>query len=92
MKAYFLFLRYLIYLNLLHSALIGAFILGPTIFYCRKTGESISRGELPTRSKRASELLCAVLSGSCEGNHTSLDFLLGSVSVCATACRNSVYF
>ncbi|XP_035516138.1 transmembrane channel-like protein 7 [Morone saxatilis] len=34
-KAYFVFLRYLIYLNLLHCALIGGFILGPTAFYGR---------------------------------------------------------
>ncbi|XP_035993160.1 transmembrane channel-like protein 7 [Fundulus heteroclitus] len=32
-KSYFVFLRYLIYLNLLHCALIGGFILGPTAFY-----------------------------------------------------------
>uniref|UniRef100_A0A3B5MHV3 Transmembrane channel-like protein n=1 Tax=Xiphophorus couchianus TaxID=32473 RepID=A0A3B5MHV3_9TELE len=32
-KSYFVFLRYLIYLNLLHCALIGGFILGPTGFY-----------------------------------------------------------
>nr|XP_046261552.1 transmembrane channel-like protein 7 isoform X2 [Scatophagus argus] len=34
-KAYFVFLRYLVYLNLLHCALIWGFILGPTIFYGR---------------------------------------------------------
>ncbi|XP_070684638.1 transmembrane channel-like protein 7 [Pempheris klunzingeri] len=34
-KAYFVFLRYLVYLNLLHCALIGGFILGPTVFYGR---------------------------------------------------------
>ncbi|XP_051239757.1 transmembrane channel-like protein 7 [Dicentrarchus labrax] len=34
-KAYFVFLRYLIYLNLLHCAFIGGFILGPTAFYGR---------------------------------------------------------
>uniref|UniRef100_UPI0037E80C96 transmembrane channel-like protein 7 isoform X2 n=1 Tax=Semicossyphus pulcher TaxID=241346 RepID=UPI0037E80C96 len=34
-KAYFVFLRYLIYLNLLHCALILGFILGPTAFYGR---------------------------------------------------------
>nr|XP_020451791.1 transmembrane channel-like protein 8 isoform X2 [Monopterus albus] len=34
-KAYFVFLRYLIYLNLLHCALIWGFILGPTTFYGR---------------------------------------------------------
>ncbi|XP_056892806.1 transmembrane channel-like protein 7 isoform X1 [Takifugu flavidus] len=32
-KAYFVFLRYLVYLNLLHCALIGGFILVPAIFY-----------------------------------------------------------
>ncbi|KAK2815789.1 hypothetical protein Q5P01_026256 [Channa striata] len=37
-KAYFVFLRYLIYLNLLHCALIGGFILGPTIFFGRGNG------------------------------------------------------
>ncbi|XP_040892312.1 transmembrane channel-like protein 7 isoform X2 [Toxotes jaculatrix] len=34
-KAYFVFLRYLIYLNLLHCVLICGFILGPTAFYGR---------------------------------------------------------
>ncbi|KAM6940987.1 transmembrane channel-like protein 7 [Lycodopsis pacificus] len=34
-KAYFVFLRYLVYLNLLHCALVWAFILGPTTFYGR---------------------------------------------------------
>ncbi|XP_047434919.1 transmembrane channel-like protein 7 [Mugil cephalus] len=37
-KSYFVFLRYLVYMNLLHCALIFGFILGPTIFYGR--GES----------------------------------------------------
>ncbi|XP_077427906.1 transmembrane channel-like protein 7 [Vanacampus margaritifer] len=32
-NAYFVFLRYLIYLNLIHCAFIWTFILGPTIFY-----------------------------------------------------------
>lgn len=35
MKAYFVFLRYLVYLNLLHCLLIGGFILGPTAIYGR---------------------------------------------------------
>ncbi|XP_056137066.1 transmembrane channel-like protein 7 [Lampris incognitus] len=34
-KAYFVFLRYLLFLNLLHCVLIWAFILGPTTFYGR---------------------------------------------------------
>ncbi|XP_013869456.1 transmembrane channel-like protein 7 isoform X2 [Austrofundulus limnaeus] len=34
-KAYFVFLRYLIYLNLLHCVLIGGFILGPTLYYSK---------------------------------------------------------
>ncbi|GAA6220228.1 transmembrane channel-like protein 7 [Lates japonicus] len=37
-KSYFVFLRYLIYLNLLHCALIWGFILGPTTFYGRRNG------------------------------------------------------
>lgn len=49
MKAYFVFLRYLVYLNLLHFALICAFILGPTIAYGNNFGESVSVGELTTR-------------------------------------------
>lgn len=36
-KAYFVFLRYLVYLNLLHCALIGGLILGPTAFYGQGT-------------------------------------------------------
>ncbi|KAM9857212.1 transmembrane channel-like protein 7 [Aulostomus maculatus] len=34
-KAYFVFLRYLVSLNLLHCAVVGGFILGPTAFYGR---------------------------------------------------------
>ncbi|KAK0144054.1 Transmembrane channel-like protein 7 [Merluccius polli] len=34
-KAYFIFLRYLMYLNLLHSVFLLAFILGPTVVYGR---------------------------------------------------------
>ncbi|XP_034399071.1 transmembrane channel-like protein 7 [Cyclopterus lumpus] len=34
-KAYFVFLRYLVFLNLLHSALLWVFILGPTTLYGR---------------------------------------------------------
>ncbi|XP_070836124.1 transmembrane channel-like protein 7 [Chaetodon trifascialis] len=34
-KAYFVFLRYLVFLNLLHCALMLSFILGPTTFYGR---------------------------------------------------------
>ncbi|XP_061684872.1 transmembrane channel-like protein 7 isoform X2 [Syngnathoides biaculeatus] len=34
-NSYFVFLRYLVYLNLIHCALIWAFILGPTTFYGR---------------------------------------------------------
>ncbi|KAG7485437.1 transmembrane channel 7 [Solea senegalensis] len=37
-KAYFVFLRYLIYLNLLHCALVWGFILGPTVFHGRSNG------------------------------------------------------
>uniref|UniRef100_A0A3Q3B8G9 Transmembrane channel-like protein n=1 Tax=Kryptolebias marmoratus TaxID=37003 RepID=A0A3Q3B8G9_KRYMA len=36
-KAYFIFLRYLIYLNLLHCLLIGGFIIGPTLYYSNRT-------------------------------------------------------
>ncbi|KAF3687321.1 Transmembrane channel-like protein 7 [Channa argus] len=43
-KAYFVFLRYLIYLNLLHCALIGGFILGPTQFYGRGNSEPLIYG------------------------------------------------
>lgn len=48
-KAYFVFLRYLVYLNLLHCALIGGFILVPTIFYGNNNGEPvITADELST--------------------------------------------
>lgn len=40
-KSYFVFLRYLIYLNLLHSVLVGGFILGPTAFYGRNSSGEI---------------------------------------------------
>ncbi|XP_027872947.1 transmembrane channel-like protein 7 [Xiphophorus couchianus] len=43
-KSYFVFLRYLIYLNLLHCALIGGFILGPTGFYGTNSSESLRFG------------------------------------------------
>lgn len=55
-KAYFVFLRYLVYLNLLHCALIGAFIIGPTIIYGNNSGELVSGDELPTKSKPTPEL------------------------------------
>lgn len=50
-KAYFVFLRYLVYLNLLHCALVGGFILGPTAFY----GRSKSSGESPVMTH---EIIC----------------------------------
>lgn len=40
MKAYFVFLRYLVYLNLLHCLFIGGFILGPTFLYGRSIDTS----------------------------------------------------
>ncbi|MEQ2258460.1 hypothetical protein XENORESO_020018 [Xenotaenia resolanae] len=43
-KSYFVFLRYLIYLNLLHSALIGGLVLGPTAFYGTNNSESLRFG------------------------------------------------
>ncbi|XP_057698420.1 transmembrane channel-like protein 7 isoform X2 [Corythoichthys intestinalis] len=42
-NAYFVFLRYLIYMNLIHSALIWAFILGPTTFYGRGNQSELLR-------------------------------------------------
>ncbi|XP_034095091.1 transmembrane channel-like protein 7 isoform X2 [Gymnodraco acuticeps] len=44
-KAYFVFLRYLVHLNLLHCVLICGFILGPTIFYgSSKSSEPLKFG------------------------------------------------
>ncbi|XP_007570216.1 transmembrane channel-like protein 7 [Poecilia latipinna] len=43
-KSYFVFLRYLIYLNLLHCALISGFILGPTGFYGKNSREWLRFG------------------------------------------------
>ncbi|XP_074555085.1 transmembrane channel-like protein 7 isoform X2 [Halichoeres trimaculatus] len=44
-KSYFVFLRYLIFLNLLHCALVSGFILGPTAFYGRSnTSEALRFG------------------------------------------------
>lgn len=64
-KAYFIFLRYLIYLNLLHCALIGGFILGPTAFYGRSnsSGESADYSKSTTIQCRLLEktLLCCSL-------------------------------
>lgn len=54
-KAYFVFLRYLVYLNLLHCALIWGLILGPTTFYGRSnsTGESdVTTDKLTTIPKQ----------------------------------------
>ncbi|CAL8330414.1 unnamed protein product [Lota lota] len=42
-KAYFIFLRYLVYLNLLHSVFILAFILGPTVVYGRGSNNDFLR-------------------------------------------------
>uniref|UniRef100_H3BZL3 Transmembrane channel-like protein n=1 Tax=Tetraodon nigroviridis TaxID=99883 RepID=H3BZL3_TETNG len=69
-KAYFVFLRYLVYLNLLHCALIGAFIIGPTIIYGNNSGELVSGDELPTKSKPTPELFVPF--------PQHFDFLLGS--------------
>ncbi|XP_042287241.1 transmembrane channel-like protein 7 isoform X2 [Thunnus maccoyii] len=45
-KAYFVFLRYLIFLNILYCALIWGFILGPTTFYGRSNNsEPLKFGE-----------------------------------------------
>ncbi|XP_067439971.1 transmembrane channel-like protein 7 [Thunnus thynnus] len=44
-KAYFVFLRYLIFLNILYCALIWGFILGPTTFYSRSNCELLKFGE-----------------------------------------------
>lgn len=41
-KSYFVFLRYLIYLNILHCALIWVFILGPTVFYGRSHSDDFT--------------------------------------------------
>ncbi|XP_069561144.1 transmembrane channel-like protein 7 [Brachyistius frenatus] len=43
-KAYFVFLRYLVHLNLLHCALICGFILGPTIFYGKSNRTELKFG------------------------------------------------
>lgn len=40
MKAYFVFLRYLVYLNLVHCLFICGFILGPTALYGRSINPS----------------------------------------------------
>ncbi|XP_031609232.1 transmembrane channel-like protein 7 [Oreochromis aureus] len=44
-KSYFVFLRYLIYLNLLHCVLIGGFIVGPSIFYRSDKYEPLTYNE-----------------------------------------------
>ncbi|TKS69094.1 Transmembrane channel-like protein 7 [Collichthys lucidus] len=64
-KAYFVFLRYLVYLNLLNCTLTSGFILGPTAFY----GRSISSGE--SAIMRDSKHLFG-------GNDSVLDFFLGT--------------
>ena len=88
MKSYFVFLRYLIYLNLLHCVFIGGFILGPTGFYGRGngSGESVvmtnSSGSNTTIIWLKIILLCDFTETlSFEGNDSVLDFVLGSVSV-----------
>lgn len=62
-KAYFVFLRYLVYLNLLHCALIGGFIVGPTAFYGRSnsTGEWLQchKSKIP-KCTDAETLLCCI--------------------------------
>lgn len=51
-EAYFVFLRYLVGLNLLHSAFVWGFILGPTIAYGNNTGESVRAMNQPTARGR----------------------------------------
>ncbi|CAJ1053728.1 transmembrane channel-like protein 7 [Xyrichtys novacula] len=50
-KSYFIFLRYLICLNLLHCALISGFILGPTAYYGR------SKNSVPLRFEDSDSFL-----------------------------------
>ncbi|KAM4584062.1 transmembrane channel-like protein 7 isoform 2-T2 [Odontesthes bonariensis] len=76
-KAYFVFLRYLIYLNLLHCVFIGGFILGPTGFYGRGNGSE------PLRFKGNDSVLDFVLgSGFLDRSPVFLGFYTrGSLSL-----------
>uniref|UniRef100_A0A4W6CAE3 Transmembrane channel-like 8 n=1 Tax=Lates calcarifer TaxID=8187 RepID=A0A4W6CAE3_LATCA len=87
-KSYFVFLRYLIYLNLLHCALIWGFILGPTTFYGRRNGSGESAvmtdySKFTTTGYRLLKINHCLYLYFTEplrfgGNDSVLDFLLGS--------------
>lgn len=63
-KSYFVFLRYLVYLNFLHCALISGFILGPTAFYGRSnsSGESAVMTDYSKLSTTQCQKNCCVCS------------------------------
>ncbi|XP_060906344.1 transmembrane channel-like protein 7 isoform X1 [Labrus mixtus] len=83
-KSYFVFLRYLIYLNLLHCALISGFILGPTAFYGR--GNSSGKSAVITDFTKFTTIQCQLDVFLCDlteplrfgDNDSVLDFFLGS--------------
>lgn len=99
MKAYFVFLRYLVFLNLLHCALISGFILGPTAFY-GSSGESAvmkDYSKLTTSQSRLPQLFCVIL---CDftahlkfgANDSVLDFFLGTVGGLYTCMCMCVFY
>lgn len=101
-KAYFVFLRYLAYLNLLHCVLIGGFILGPTAFYGRNnyTREfAVITDKMNTTSKQTTAKVFFLLLFSViftetlkfGGNDSVLDFFLGTVKG-LLVCVCTVFF
>lgn len=89
-KAYFVFLRYLVYLNLLHCVLISGFILGPTAFYGRKNFTlsefAVITDKINTTSKQSTAKVLVFLfsvifteSLTFRENESVLDFFLGTV-------------
>lgn len=88
MKAYFVFLRYLVYLNLLHCLLIGGFILGPTALYGRSNSTSEFSVNIiqikPVTKKiysKSSSFFSGIFTESLRYgvNDSVLDFFLGTV-------------
>lgn len=90
MKAYFVFLRYLVYMNLLHCIVIWGFILWLVVFYGRSPdsgGSAVMMDKFTTQppNRLPPEHSCVVLCDFTEplsyGDEDSLlDFFLGTVS------------
>lgn len=88
MKAYFAFLRYLVFMNLLYSTVIWGSILSLVVFFGRSGnsgGSAVVKFTAQPSNRLPLELSCVVLCDFTESlvfgsNDSVLDFFLGTVS------------